>query len=174
MSQPDGPSSKHPQPRSSEPSPPHTPQASSTKVEPHVLSQPDGPSSKHPQPRSSEPSPPHTPQASSTKVEPQVLSQPDGPSSKHPQPRSSEPSPPHTPQASSTYRQEPSSISAKSLKLHANISVQPLLPIVTLPSWAVSKMLTLLISIDVNINSVDSNNSPITSKLINIRAPLPV
>ena len=45
--------SKQPQPTSSEPSPPHTPQASSTKVEPQVLSQPDGPASKQPQPPSS-------------------------------------------------------------------------------------------------------------------------
>ena len=30
--------------------PPHTPQSSFSKVEPHVLSQPEGPASKQPQP----------------------------------------------------------------------------------------------------------------------------
>ena len=46
------------------PSPPHTPHASSSKVEPHVLSQPDGAGSPQPQPKSSALPPLHTPQSS--------------------------------------------------------------------------------------------------------------
>ena len=48
------------------PSPPHSPQISSSNVEPHSLSQPDGPASKHPQPKLSALPPSHTPQVSTT------------------------------------------------------------------------------------------------------------
>jgi hypothetical protein len=60
LSQPEGPASPQPQPRSTFPaqshvpsaipSPSQTPHSSNSNVEPHLLSQPEGPGSKQPQP----------------------------------------------------------------------------------------------------------------------------
>ena len=80
--------------------PPHIPQSSISKLEPHTLSQPDGAGSKQPQPKSLRLPPSHTPQSSNSKTEPQVLSQPDGAGSKQPQPKSLSLPPSHTPQLS--------------------------------------------------------------------------